>query len=225
VFSPDQAYAAEFAKKFSCRSVPFDEVGKNSDLLILAIPDSKIAEVAEKLHRTDVIVVHTSGNTPIDVLNGLKKYGVFYPLQTFSKGHQLDVTGFPVCLEACNISVLETLTVLARKISNKVYKINSQQRKFLHLSAVVVNNFSNHLYGMAAEFLEGHDLDFELLKPLIQETAQKIQKVNPGIAQTGPAIRRDAFTIEQQIEMLENDPELLAIYKLFSEQLMKKYNE
>lgn len=225
MFSLDEAHADEFAKKFSCHSVPIDEVGKNTDLLILAIPDSKIEETAKKLSNQEAIVVHTSGNTPIDVLNGLKKFGVFYPLQTFSKGHQLAVPDFPVCLEACNNPVLNTLTELARNISSKVYSINSQQRKYLHLSAVVVNNFSNHLYAKAAAFLNDQNLDFELLKPLIRETAQKIQKVNPANAQTGPARRGDVFTVEQQIGMLESNPELLSIYQLFSEQLMKKYNE
>lgn len=171
------------------------------------------------------IVAHTSGSTSVDVFEGPGNYGIFYPLQTFTTDREVDIKKVPFCIEASNDEVLKQLVEVAEKISNSVYLINSRQRKYLHVSAVLVNNFTNHLYQMASEFLEDRELDFKLLKPLILETANKIQQISPEEAQTGPARRGDVSTVNQQLEMLDGYPEYRQLYKLFSEQLMKKYHE
>lgn len=225
VYSPNAKHAGEFAKKFNCNSVNLEKVGLTSDLIILAVPDSKIAEVAKNLQNRSGTVVHTSGNTPMSTLANFECHGVFYPLQTFTKNQEVAFAEVPICIEASTKEVLNRLLELAKKLSPLVYQINSQQRKNLHVAAVTVNNFTNYLYGLAAEFLEDHSLDFDLLKPLILETAKKITSISPNQAQTGPAKRGDLSTIEQQLKLLENKPELQILYQLFSEQLMKKYNE
>lgn len=194
-------------------------------MIILAVPDSKIGEVAQKMKNRTAIIAHTSGNTSISVFEKQTSFGVFYPLQTFTKNREISFDEVPICIEASNEKVLNCLVEVAEKLSPMVYKINSQQRKYLHVSAVAVNNFSNYLYAMAAEFLEDHELDFELLKPLILETAKKINKISPDDTQTGPARRGDLNTIKHQLELLKDKPELQKLYQIFSEQLMKKYHE
>lgn len=225
VYSPNQDHSLEFAADLNCKAVGLDEVGLNSDLIILAVPDSKIAEVAKKLQNRRGIVVHTSGNTSINVLNELKLYGVFYPLQTFTKNRLVAFNEIPICIEAPVKNVAEGLLDAAQKLSPLVYQIDSRKRKDLHAAAVFVNNFTNYLYGMAADFLEDKDLDFELLKPLIIETAKKIEHIHPKDAQTGPARRGDLSTLKQQLELLNDKPEMQKLYQLISDQLMKKYHE
>ena len=172
----------------------------NVDLIIIAVSDDAIAQVSSQL--TNSLVVHTSGGTSILTLKNKGRKGVFYPLQTFSKDKTVDFSTIPLCLEAENEEDLKLLKELALTISTHIYHINSEQRKSIHASAVFVNNFVNHMYTMAYDICSAHQVPFEILQPLIQETASKIQHLPPSEAQTGPAIRNDEQTIQNHLHLL-----------------------
>lgn len=173
-----------------------------ADLYIIAVSDDAIATVSSQLPFKNRLVVHTSGSVSLDALDKKNRNGIFYPLQTFSKKADVDFSQIPLCLESGNETDFEFLTTVAKTISEKVYKINSEQRKALHVVAVFVNNFVNHLYQIGNEICIENNVPFEVLKPLIQETANKITKLSPNEAQTGPAIRNDQQTISRHLEFL-----------------------
>lgn len=196
-----------------------------SDLYVIATTDNEIINVIPKLKSDEGIVVHTSGSQPSEIFDGqFKNYGVFYPLQTLTKDKQVEFQEVPICIEGSNEITSELLIQLARKISNNVVVLNSEQRQYLHLTAVTVNNFTNLLYNFAHEVLSEKDIDFSLLHPLIKETAIKIQNVSPHKAQTGPARRKELTTINKHVELLEQYPEYKEIYNLLSNQIIKKYH-
>lgn len=226
VFSEKTKNAKNFAAEFNCSFAEgIQNLKMTSDMTLLAVPDSKIGEVSRLLPDSDSMVVHTSGITDISAIGTRKRFGVFYPLQTFSKERKVDISNVPFCIEANNENDFNLLMNLASRLSKNVNKVSSEQRKLLHLTAVLVNNFSNHMYNLAQEILETNNMDFDFLIPLIQETALKVKDIPPGKAQTGPARRKDSSTIKEHMEMLNAFPEYREIYKLLSEQIMKKYNE
>ena len=164
------------------------------------------------------IVVHTSGAASLDVLDTKNRKGVFYPLQTFSKNKEIDFSIIPLCLEAENTFDFRVLETVAKSISNAVFAINSDQRKALHVAAVFVNNFTNHLYHIGKEICGEHQVPFEILRPLIQETAEKINTLDPVDAQTGPAKRNDNNTIAAHLDYLTNENQK-NIYKLITQSI------
>ncbi len=195
----------------------FEELTE-ADLYIIAVSDKAISEVSSNLPFQNRIVVHTSGAASLDVLDPKNRKGVFYPLQTFSKKKEIDFSTIPMCLEAENTFDFRVLETVAKSISNAVYPINSDQRKALHVAAVFVNNFSNHLYQIGQEICNEHQVPFEVLKPLIQETAEKIKTLDPIDAQTGPAKRKDSNTIEAHLEYLSNENQK-NIYKILTQSI------
>ncbi|MBZ9630338.1 DUF2520 domain-containing protein [Salegentibacter sp. LM13S] len=178
---------------------------KPADFYLLALKDDVISEIADNLNDLPGIVLHTSGAVSINALERLDNFGVFYPLQTFSKNKSVSFAKIPVCIEANSAKNLEKIKNLASEITEDVRVINSEQRKALHLAAVFVNNFSNHLYNIGAEICEKHKVDFSILKPLIKETASKIESLSPQNAQTGPALRNDQQTIEAHLALLSTN--------------------
>ena len=186
---------------------------KRADFVLIAINDDAIASVAAQIK--NIPFAHTSGSVSIE------NAGVFYPLQTFSKNSPLDLKKVPFCISAKDIDFENTLLEVAKSISNFVYITNKKQRKTLHLAAVFACNFSNQMYAVAEDLLKKSDLDFEMLKPLITETANKIKNLSPSNAQTGPAKRNDLETIKKQINLLEDD-DLKAIYNLITAQILKQ---
>ena len=204
--------------------ISFDKIVNNfeelaeADLYIIAVSDKAISEVSKQLPFQNRIVVHTSGAASLDVLDPKNRKGVFYPLQTFSKKKEIDFSTVPMCLEAENTFDFRVLESVAKSISNAVFPINSVQRKALHVSAVFVNNFTNHLYQIGQEICDEHQVPFEVLKPLIQETAEKIKTLDPIDAQTGPAKRNDTVTIESHLEYLNNENQK-NIYKLLTQSI------
>lgn len=215
VYSRTLERAGELAQKVNARPTSIlSEVEKGAELYVIAVKDSAIEEVLKGLliDKTS-LVVHTAGSIPMDIIAPYtRNYGVFYPLQTFSVTRQADFSDIPICLEASNASVMEKLEELGQRISRSVQAINSAERKTLHLSAVFVNNFVNHFYVLGAEIVAQKGLDFNLLKPLIRETAQKVQTMPPLDAQTGPARRMDEQVIGNHLKMLEDRPEWQKIY-------------
>jgi predicted short-subunit dehydrogenase-like oxidoreductase (DUF2520 family) len=189
-----------------------------ADVYIIAVSDDAIAEVSPQLPFENQLVVHTSGTVPLTTLESKNRRGVFYPLQTFSKDKAVNFKTIPICLEAENEKDLQTLNQIASTISDAVYQINSEQRKALHVAAVFVNNFVNHLYQMGNEICDNNNVPFEILKPLIQETANKIVSLSPKEAQTGPAKRNDLTTIEAHQQFL-TDENLSTIYTLLTQSI------
>lgn len=193
----------------------------DADLYIISVKDSAIQEVLMNLSPDkDRLVVHTAGSISMEVLSGFTNYfGVFYPLQTFSKYREVDFSEIPICIEANDSSTLLKLQQLADRLSTSVHTINSEKRKTLHLGAVFVNNFVNHFYAIGSEILQAENLAFDLLKPLIQETASKVQTMHPLKAQTGPGRRNDQAVISTQLKMLEQQPEFQKIYSFVTDSI------
>ena len=172
----------------------------NADVTIIAVSDDAIAEVSSKILNS--LVVHTSGSVAMTSLNNKGKKGVFYMLQTFSKNKSVDFSKVPFCLEAENKKDYILLELLANLIGKKIYAINSEQRKVLHIAAVFVNNFTNHMYKTGSDICAENNVPFAILEPLIKETAAKIETLSPAAAQTGPAIRKDQRTIKEHLALL-----------------------
>ena len=201
---------------------PISAIDLSADICLIAIKDDHVAEIATQLKGFKGIVAHTSGAVDLTVFEGISiNYGVFYPLQTFSKSKDVSFETIPICLEANNEDTLLNLKKLALKLSKTVVEVNSEKRRILHLSAVFACNFTNHLYAMAEEILAEHQLDFELIRPLILETAAKVQTALPINVQTGPAVRNDEQTMKKHQQLLLQQPQLLEIYKTLSESIKK----
>lgn len=202
-------------------STTFEHI-KDADVYVIAVSDSAILEVSEKLPLQG-LVVHTSGATPMNSLPQERK-GVFYPLQTFTRGRLLDFAEIPICIEASDNDSLSKLKLLGKSISKKVYAINSEERKQLHVAAVFANNFSNHLFHISQTLCEKEGLSFELLKPLILETVNKLESLSPMDAQTGPARRNDSESMQKHLELL-TQTEHKKLYTLLSEAISKTYEK
>ena len=192
---------------------------KEADLYIISVSDAAIAQVSSKIPFTNKLVAHTSGSFSIDDLDIKNRKAVFYPLQTFSKNAALNFKEIPICLEAQNQEDYTILEKVTQNISDKTYKINSEQRKSLHVSAVFVCNFVNHLYQIGNKICKENQLDFDILKPLIQETANKIMMLSPNDAQTGPAKRNDTQTINSHLNFL-SDQNQKDIYKMLTKSII-----
>ncbi len=189
-----------------------------ADLYIIAVSDNAIADVVSNLPFKNRLVVHTSGSVPLTILKEENRKGVFYPLQTFTKNKEVDFKTIPICLESENATDFQLLDKVAKSISESIFAINSEQRKALHVAAVFVNNFTNHLYQIGSEICEENMVPFEILKPLIAETANKIMVLSPEEAQTGPAKRNDIATIEAH-EAFITDKNHLTIYKILTQSI------
>lgn len=192
-----------------------------ADIYLIAVTDRAIQKVASQLSNRSGLVLHTSGSIPMSVLNSIKRHGVFYPVQTFSKEGTIDWKKTPLALEASSAQDMELLRRFASEISDHTYEIDSERRKKLHLSAVFANNFSNHMFTLAKAICDENELDFELLKPLIQETSAKVMSISPEQAQTGPARRHDVEVLKEQTSQLNVEQE--KIYTLLSESISKRY--
>ena len=169
-----------------------DKVNDLADIYIFSLKDSVLQSAIEKVckHNTNKVFLHTAGSMNMQLFEGYAtRFGVLYPMQTFSKNRPVDFKSIPCFIEASNSKTLECIRSLALSISEKVYILSSHDRKYLHLSAVFACNFVNHCYEIAAGILHQHDIPFEVLQPLIDETARKIHMLSPRDAQTGPAVR------------------------------------
>jgi predicted short-subunit dehydrogenase-like oxidoreductase (DUF2520 family) len=198
-------------------------IDPNIDIFIISVSDDVIAGIAQELSKHNKLIAHTSGATDLyNILAFTDHAGVFYPLQTFSKTKEVDFLTVPLCIEGANETITKTLKELAQSISNNVYEIDSTQRKTLHLAAVFACNFPNYLYRVAQELLADQRIDFNLLRPLILETAEKVQDNLPANVQTGPAIRNDQKTMQEHLALLEYEPEWEQLYRLLSQGIIKK---
>ena len=198
----------------------FNEVDPTADLYLLAVSDTAIAPVARSLFQLgirDKLLVHTSGATPSSALRPYStRYGVFYPLQTFSRERAIDFSKIPLCVHANRPEDEAMLIRLGEQLSETAYRIDDRQRAVLHVAAVFVNNFPNHLFQIGYDILEQASLPFDLLRPLIEETAAKVQAHHPADMQTGPAVRSDQTTVDRHLAYLENQPQLRELYRLLT---------
>ncbi|WP_282136327.1 Rossmann-like and DUF2520 domain-containing protein [Seonamhaeicola maritimus] len=195
---------------------------KDADVYILAVSDEAVAPISTALPFENKLVVHTAGSVNIHDLDKKHRRGVFYPVQSFTKTANLDFSDIPICIETLDKKDYNLLKSVALELGGPVKKVNSDQRKVLHLAAVFVNNFSNQMYRIAHEIVESEAAEFDLLKPLIMETARKIQDMSPYMAQTGPAKRNNLKTIKKHLTLLENDQHK-EIYKLMTQSIQETH--
>ena len=195
-----------------------------ADLYIISVSDDAIASVSSKLPFENRLVAHTSGSVPLDSLDKKNRKGIFYPLQTFTKGKEVDFNPIPFCLESENEKDFELLEKVAKTISKNVFKSDEKQRKALHISAVFVNNFVNEMYRIGNEICEENKIPFGILKPLILETVNKVMTLSPEQAQTGPAKRNDTQTIKAHLDFLSNENHT-TIYKILTQSIQNNGKE
>ncbi|MDE6668527.1 MAG: DUF2520 domain-containing protein [Muribaculaceae bacterium] len=195
------------------------------DIVIIAVSDNAIAEVASRLPDYTSILAHTSGSAPMSVLaSRSSRSAVFYPLQTFSRERNLDYSRIPFFIEAACHDDAVTLSALASEISKTVIKADSDTRQRLHVASVLVCNFTNHLVHLADTFLADNGLNSNVLIPLLQETVAKLDELSPLNAQTGPAIRGDSDTIKRHLDLLAPYPDIQTLYSLLSDSIYKTYH-
>ncbi len=225
VYSRRIGHAKELAGRLACGYTnSTDALHPGADAYVMAITDDAIEETAARFPLPGKLLLHTSGTTPMEALReGSSRYGVFYPLQTFSRGVPLDYSKIPICLEAADEADKTAMEELARSISETVQWTDSAQRSMLHVAAVFACNFVNHLYVVSSDILEENQLSFDLLRPLIEETARKALQHHPAGIQTGPARRNNVKVIGKHLEMLKAHPDFHKLYNFISESIRKKH--
>lgn len=199
-----------------------EELTGDAKLYIVSLKDAAFVELLPQIAegKEHALLVHTAGSIPMSVWEGhTQRYGVFYPMQTFSKQREVKFDEIPFFIEAKTAEDVALLKAIAATLSDHVYEASSEQRKSLHLAAVFICNFTNHMYALAADLLEKYQLPFNVMLPLIDETARKVHELAPRDAQTGPAVRYDKNVIENHLAMLADLPALQEIYKLMSKSI------
>jgi len=225
IYSPTAKHAQILAKKVGAESISsIDKFQRNLDLIIISISDSALSQLDLSSIEKNILVCHTSGSIDMAVLNTRNNYGVFYPLQTFSNQRHIEFSSIPICIEANDINSLNRLLALGNSISNNVSEIDSQKRSVLHLAAVFVCNFTNAMYAIGENILKEANIDFDLLRPLIEETAHKVIHHSPQEVQTGPALREDKLIMDKHISDLKDNKDFVEVYKLISKIIHKENN-
>jgi predicted short-subunit dehydrogenase-like oxidoreductase (DUF2520 family) len=195
----------------------------NADLYLFAVKDAALPQTIADIPANKGLWAHTAGSLPMNLFKGKSpRYGVFYPLQTFTKGRLLSLDKTPIFVEANTPEDAKLLLNVATALSGNARKMDSATREYLHLAAVFASNFTNHMYYLAGKILAKQDLSYELLLPLIIETARKLSDMPPLDAQTGPARRGDRKVLDKQAALLADEPAMQTIYKLLSQSI---YNE
>ncbi|MDF1696368.1 MAG: DUF2520 domain-containing protein [Saprospiraceae bacterium] len=230
IYSRDQQKGEQIAQKFNTEwYVQLNLIPKNASIYLLCVSDDAIKPVSESLPKSILkskIVAHTSGSKSMeDTLIDCKNGGVFYPLQTFTKGKKMEYKNIPFCINGKNKKTIKKLMEVANTISTSVQVISDEQRKNIHLSAVLINNFVNHLIYVSGELLHQNEIDPEILQPLLLETIQKQQHLGAFQAQTGPARRMDADTMSAHLDLLKRNKEMKTIYMAISKSIQKTYNK
>jgi predicted short-subunit dehydrogenase-like oxidoreductase (DUF2520 family) len=206
-------------------------INSNADVYILSVKDSILSELIPEVckGKEKRIFIHTAGSVSMDIFKGMAyHYGVLYPMQTFSKDKELIFNDIPCFVEANDKLSENSIMELANSLTNIVYRLSSEDRKHLHLAAVFASNFVNHCYSLSSEILKKHNIPFEVILPLIDETANKVHKLSPSQAQTGPAVRFDENVLRNQSLLLKGNPLQKDIYDRMSlsiHQLAEKNNK
>jgi len=224
VYNRDEKRGKKLAGLLSADYVPEPEqLSLDADLYILAVSDDAIPVIAGRFHCGEKLIVHTSGTVAMDVLQtSSKNTGVIYPPQTFISKRIRNFRPVPLCIEANSSGSLALLQTFAGSLSDKVYTLNSAQRKMVHLAAVFAANFTNFMYGISQEILRENDLPFEILEPIIRQTAANVKAADVFRLQTGPAIREDHGTLAAHLELLSSHPGYREIYQLISKTIIQQ---
>lgn len=223
VYSHTRQSAETLASRFGCEwTTAPEEIVADGDVYVFSLKDAVLPEILSKVTPNNALWVHTAGSVPMNIFEGhALRYGVLYPLQTFSKVREIDFNAIPLFIEANTPEDIKFLQNIATALSQKVQVLSSEKRKVLHLAAVFACNFTNHMYALAAGLMEEQSLPFDYLLPLIDETAAKAHAMPPQQAQTGPAIRYDLNVIQKHIDMLSSD-RLKELYEMISKSIHKE---
>jgi len=223
VVSRNVDHAKVLANELNC---PFiDDSGiidRSADLYLIAISDGALYSLNNKIHLEKKLVLHTAGSVPKNVLKDISvNYGVLYPLQSLRKevNSQNDI---PFLIDGSSEETLTMIEDFAKSISMNVEKASDDKRLKLHVAAVVVSNFTNHLFALAEDFCSKENIDFKLLAPLIKETADRTATLSPAEMQTGPAVRNDVFTLDKHLQLLANHPKLKYVYLKLTDSIINK---
>ena len=225
VFSRTMQSATALASEVGAQPVSnISDVRPDADLYVVSVKDSALVELVPVLckGKETKVFLHTAGSVPMDVFQGMAlHYGVLYPMQTFSKQREVDFSQIPCFIEANDEYALQLIGDVAHQVSSRVYHLASEDRKYLHLSAVFACNFVNHCYALSQEILEEHGIPFDVMLPLIDETAAKVHELDPKDAQTGPAVRYDENVLRAQGALLKSNPQMKDIYDRMSMSIHK----
>lgn len=219
----DEERTYQLSKKVGAEPcIDIEKIKLDADIYIIAVVDDAVAIVAEELQLNNKLVIHTAGSLSKTVLQKTSNnYGVMWPLQTLRKETE-HIPEIPLVIDASNSEALQQLQAFAESLTAKCFVADDVARIKLHVSAVVVSNFTNHLFALADDFCKKESLDFSLFLPLIDETVQRLRQYSPKYVQTGPAVRGDFATIEKHLDLLKNYPQLSKFYEFFSNSISQK---
>lgn len=221
VLSRNANHAKALADELNCDYSDYSgDINRYAELYLVAVADTALFDLNQNFGLGNKLILHTAGSVSKDVLKNVSvNYGVLYPLQSLRKEMQY-AKDIPLLIDGNTEETVTLIEDFAGTISSNVTKANDEQRLKLHVAAVVVSNFTNHLYALAEDFCKKEQVDFRLLTPLIKETAERIQHASPADVQTGPAVRDDIFTIEKHLRILANHPNLKNIYIKLTDSIM-----
>jgi len=223
VISRNAEHAKILADELEC---PFSDINNTvdtgADLYLVAVNDGALYELNKSFHLGNKLILHTAGSVPKDILKDISvNYGVLYPLQSLRK--EMDYPhDIPLLVDGNTEETLTLTEDFARTVSGTVARASDEERLKLHVAAVIVSNFTNHLYALAEEFCGKEKVDFKMLAPLIKETAERIKTHSPTEVQTGPALRNDIFTLDKHLRILANHPRLRYVYLKLTDSIMKR---
>jgi predicted short-subunit dehydrogenase-like oxidoreductase (DUF2520 family) len=203
----------------------YEDLPAEAGIYIISVTDDAISSAVAALAGTHSVVVHTAGSVDISVfVEKVSRYGVIYPLQTFSKGRKVNFSSIPFLLEASDKETMRIIRNLVSDISENSTEMNSAERRWVHLAAVFACNFTNYMFTCASDILERKNIGFELLFPLIEETTRKAVENNPSLMQTGPAVRGNVNIMNDHIRLLSDYPEWQKIYNFVSQAILEHYH-
>ncbi|MEC9134946.1 MAG: DUF2520 domain-containing protein [Bacteroidota bacterium] len=194
---------------------------KSADLYLICVSDDAIESISKKI-KTKGLIAHCAGGVPLNRLRGSSRKAVFYPLQTFTKGREMSFEHLPFCIETTQSKDRILLNELTNNLGGVAHEFNSEKRALIHLIAVLINNFGNHLLHLGSELSKKHEIPFQIFHSLIEETYQKAFTQDPKDTQTGPALRRDQGTIDKHIDLL-TDKDLKKLYLNLTTSIQKKH--
>ncbi|MEJ7625780.1 MAG: Rossmann-like and DUF2520 domain-containing protein [Ferruginibacter sp.] len=226
IASRDIGHAATLAKEFNAAFSDYKAIGEvNADIFIIAVSDAAIMECTGNFNLNDKLVVHTAGSVSMDILKDTSEnYGILYPLQSLRK-EKINLPDIPFLIDGNSEEVIQFLEAFVHSLHCISQRTNDNERLKLHAAAVIVSNFTNHLFALAEEFCNKENVPFDLLKPLINETAQRINDLSPGNLQTGPALRKDIITLDKHLKLLGEYPGLRSIYLKLTDSIMNYPSE
>ncbi len=207
-------------------STDFNTPLPDCDFVIVTVKDSALKDLLCTIQSGTAILLHTSGSHDMRIFpSSCSKNGVLYPFQTLTKGFSTEFNHVPLCIEASDDETLSSLRNLASLLSSNIWELTSEQRRYLHVSGIMINNFTNYLITRSFDFMNRHKLDHKLIIPLLNETIRKIEHITPIEAQTGPARRKDLQIIRKHLDLLSDEPELKNLYSMLTDSIIAYYSE